>query len=226
MRKPVVDYRSFRFRRIKEPQYRHLWLLLGWVVYLAMFVLTERLIPAERCHVIHCALDDRIPFREIFLIPYVFWYFLVAGSEVYFALYHIESFRKLNTYIIITQVIAMAVYILFPNRQDLRPVVFPRDNLLTRGVGLLYAVDTNTGVCPSLHVAYSLALVSVWTKYRETGAFRKGFVVVWAVLICLSTLYIKQHSVVDVLAAAAVCLVAEAITYGLPRRSWFPKPAG
>ena len=42
----------------------------------------------------------------------------------------------------------MAVYIIFPNRQDLRPLVFPRDNLLTKGVALLYSVDTNTNVCP------------------------------------------------------------------------------
>ena len=213
MKKPTVDYRGFRLRRLNEPEFSHLTLLLGWVGYFTLYFLTENLIPPERCTPVHMWLDDVIPFCEWFLIPYVFWYFLVALSLVYFAFYNTDSFRRLQTYIIITQVLAMAAYILFPTRQDLRPPVFPRDNLLTRGVALLYRVDTNTGVCPSLHVAYSLGIASVWVKERDVSRYWKAFVVAAVILICLSTMFIKQHSAVDFFAALPVCLVAECIVY-------------
>ena len=76
MKKPVVDYRQFRFSKLKDPQFSHLLLLLGWVVYFLLYLLTENLIPVERCYPVHCWIDDVIPFCEVFVIPYVFWYLL------------------------------------------------------------------------------------------------------------------------------------------------------
>ena len=213
MKQPVVDYRAFRLSRIHEPQYRHLKLLLGWVGYCALYFLTENLIPAASCHPVHTFVDDLIPFCEGFLIPYVFWYGLIVFSLGYFLLYDIPSFRSLQSYIIITQVVAMAIYILYPTRQDLRPEVFPRDNFLTDCVALLYSVDTNTGVCPSLHVAYSIGIASVWLKKKDAHILMKCFVVVAVVLICLSTMFIKQHSAVDFFAAIPVCLLAEWLVF-------------
>lgn len=214
MKKPVIDYRTFRLSKINEPQFSHLKLLLGWVGYFILYFLTENLIPAESCYPVHCWLDDIIPFHEIFLIPYVFWYLLIVFSLGYFLLYNVDSFKRLQIFIIITQVVAMAAYILFPTRQDLRPVEFPRDNFLTQIVGFLYSVDTNTGVCPSLHVAYSLGIASVWLKEKAAHPLFKAFVVVAVILICLSTMFIKQHSAVDFFAALLVGLLAEGIVYG------------
>ena len=220
MKKPVVDYRTFRLRKINEPQFSHLKLLLGWVGYFALYFLTENLIPPESCTPVHMWLDDVIPFCEWFLIPYVFWYVLIALSLGYFLLYNVDSFKRLQTYIIITQVVAMAVYIIFPTRQDLRPEVFANENLLTRCISFLYSFDTNTGVCPSLHVAYSLGIASVWTKEKGIQPAWKGFVVFSVVMICLSTMFIKQHSAVDFFAAIPVCLLAEGIVY---KDRWFKR---
>ena len=214
MKKPVVDYRAFRLRKLNTPQFSHLKLLLGWVGYFALYFLTENLIPAERCTPMHMWLDDLIPFCEWFLIPYVFWYALIVFSLGYFLLYNVDSFKRLQTFIIITQATAMVIYILFPSRQDLRPEVFERDNLLTQAVAFLYNFDTNTGVCPSLHVAYSIGIASVWVKEKSAHVLWKAFVVVAVIFICLSTMFIKQHSAVDFFAALPVCVLAEGIVYG------------
>lgn len=221
MRKPVVNYREFRLSRLNEPQFSHLKLLAGWIFYFTAYVLTERLIPAENCFPVHCWLDDVIPFCEWFLIPYVGWYLLIVGSLLYFLLYHVDSFKKLQTYIIITQAVAVVIYILLPSRQDLRPELFPRDNFLTRCTAFIYSVDTNTGVCPSLHVAYSLGIASVWLKEKAACRMWKACVVVAVVLICLSTLFLKQHSAVDAFAALPVCLLAEVVLYG--KSYWHPR---
>ena len=187
--------------------------MLGWIVYFAAYFLTENLIPAENCYVVHCWLDDVIPFHEIFVIPYVFWYLLIVGSLLYFALYNVPSFKNLMKFIIVTQVVAMIIYVVFPNRQDLRPAEFPRENMLSNLVGLLYTVDTNTNVCPSLHVAYSIGIASVWVKEKDVSWAVKAFVVVAAILICLSTMFIKQHSAVDFFVALPVCLLAEILVF-------------
>lgn len=213
MRKPVVDYRAFRLSKINDPQFSHLKLLLGWILYFALYFLTENLISEENCYVIHSSLDDMIPFCEVFVIPYVGWYFLIIGSLVYFALYNVDSFKSLQTFIIITQIAAMTVYIVFPNMQDLRPAQFPRDNIFTQAVAFLYSFDTNTNVFPSLHVAYSIGIASVWLKESAVSGIWKAAVVVFAVLICMSTVFIKQHSILDTFAALPVCLLAEGIVY-------------
>lgn len=220
MKKPVVDYRTFRLSKLNDPEFSHLKLLGGWIMYFIFYFLTENLIPAERCTPMHCIFDDMIPFREEFVIFYVGWYLLIAGSLVYFALYNIEGFRNLSKYIIVTQVVAMAAYILFPSRQDLRPEVFPRENFFTWVVNILYTVDTNTGVCPSLHVAYSLGIASTFLKDRDVKAWWKVTVVILAILISLSTAFIKQHSVVDIFAALALGVLAEALIYG---KYWMQK---
>lgn len=223
MKKMTVDYKNFRPSKINDPPFSHLKLLLSWPVYFAMYFLTENFIPVEKCYVIHSPLDDYIPFCEFFVIPYVFWYALIAGSLLYFLLYNVESFKKLQIYIIITQIAAMAVYIIFPNVQNLRPETFVRDNIFTDIINLLYTLDTNTNVFPSLHVAYSIGIVSIWTKEKAAPLGVKLFVVISAILICLSTAFIKQHSVLDGFAALPVCLTAEFIVYGKYYRSKLTK---
>jgi len=214
VRKPEVDYRQLRLSRLGEPRFAHLKLLLGWVGYFALYLLTENLIPPERCHVIHSPLDDLIPFWEGFVVAYVFWYVLIVGSLLFFLLYEVDSFRRLQIYIIVTQVVAMAVYILYPSRQDLRPAVFPRENVFTWVLGIIYSVDTPTGVFPSLHVAYSLGIASAWLKSRAASPWVKGFVTAAALVICVSVAFVKQHSVLDIFSALPLCLLAEAVAFG------------
>ena len=221
MKKPVVDYREFRLSRINEPRFAHLKLLGGWIAYLLLYFITENLIPVERCHVIHSALDDMIPFTEGFLIFYCYWYVLLVGSLLYFLLYDILSFKRLQIYIMITQAVAMVTYIIFPSVQLLRPDTFARDNLLTRLAAFIYAFDTPTGVCPSLHVAYSVGIASVWCRRRESSLAWKACMVFSAIAISLSTAFVKQHSVVDIAAALPVCLLAEYLVFGPTRlRRW------
>ena len=214
MKTPVVDYREFRLTKLNDPRFSHLKLLGGWIGYFIMYFLTENLIPMERMHVIHCALDDVIPFNEYFLIFYCSWYAWIVISLLYFMLYDIDSFRRLQVFIIITQVVAMVVYIVYPSIQLLRPEVFPRENALTALMAFIYNFDTPTGVCPSLHVAYSMGIASVWCKRKETPVGLKVFMVCLLVMISISTAFVKQHSVVDIIAAIPLGMLAEYLVFG------------
>lgn len=209
MKKPAVDYRKLRLSNLHSPEYRHLFLLLGWVGFFIAYYLTERWIPPEACHRIHSPLDDKIPFCEWFVIFYVLWYGLIVLSLGYFLLYSPLRFKQLQSYIIITQILAMAVYVIYPSRQDLRPAVFPRENLLSRVVGILYRIDTPTGVFPSLHVAISVGIASTWLRNRQASIWLRLAITLFCLGVCASVVFIKQHSVLDILGAIPICLIAE-----------------
>jgi len=217
MRDTLYDYRGLRLSNIASPRYRHLLLLLIWVAYFALYILTERLIPEESCAVMHCGLDDAIPFCEYFVVFYVFWYLLIFGSLAYLLFCDVKSFSNLQIFIGITQLLAMFCYIFFPTRQDLRPAVFERDNAFTWVLGIIYSVDTSTGVCPSLHVAYSCGVASVFWKKKSFPVWFRTATVVLVVCICLSTMFVKQHSAIDVCFGVITGIIAEVCVYGVPR---------
>lgn len=221
MKKQRVDYSGFSLRRLNEPRFQHTKLLAGWLAYFALYFITENLIPPERCHVVHGFLDDVIPFREGFVIFYVGWFFLVAGSLAYTFFYDVDRFKKLQTFLMITQALAMLCYIVYPSVQDLRPAVFPRQNVFTWALGIIYTFDTPTGVCPSLHVAYSLGILSVSLKDRDLAGWIKVALTVFVVMVCMAVCFVKQHSSIDVLTALPVCLFAEIVVYG--KDYWKPK---
>ncbi len=214
MKRQFYDYSGFRLSRMNEPRFRHVWLLAGWIFYFAMYFITENLIPASSCTPIHCALDDMIPFNEFFVIFYAGWYLLVFGSLAWYFFTDPKKFSRLQIFIIVTQVIAMTCYVLWPSRQDLRPEVFPRQNLLTALIAFIYSFDTSTGVCPSLHVAYSMGILSVCLKDETISKGVKAVLVFFVIMICLAVCFVKQHSALDVLAALPVSLAAEIVTYG------------
>ena len=215
MRKPEADYRKLRFHNLHIGEFRHLKLLLGWVIYFALYFLTEQLIKPENCHLIHSPLDDRIPFCELFALFYVGWYALIAFSLLWFLLYHINGFRHLQTYIFTAQMLATAVYILYPSRHALRPVTFPRQNILTDLMALIYRIDTPTGIFPSLHVAISLGIASAWLREKSVALWIRLAVALFCLGVCVSVAFVKQHSVLDIFGAIPLWFLGEWVAFFL-----------
>jgi hypothetical protein len=92
------------------------------------------------------------------------------------------------------------MFVLYPTCQNLRPEVFARDNFLTELMAWFYTTDTSTNVCPSLHVCGSLAAAFglVDTK-RFSAPGRRAVILLIAMTICVSTVFVKQHSILDML---------------------------
>ncbi len=206
---PVVDYRKLRLSNLTSERFRHLLLLLYWPVYGLLFLFVERFYAVDFYYPMHCILDDYIPFAEIFLIPYLFWFVFLVGIHLYTLLYDLDAFRKMMYFIIATYSVAILAYLFFPTCQNLRPEQFARDNILTRFMAHFYEFDTNTNVCPSIHVIGSFAVMfaGLHCKGLQNTAW-KAFFIITTILISLSTVFLKQHSVLDVLAALIVCAIA------------------
>lgn len=214
MQKPIVNYRKLRPNTISSAEFKHLKLLLFWPVFGLLFMFVERFYRVDYYYPMYCRFDDLIPFCEWFLIPYLFWFVYLIGMHLYTLLYDIDTFNRMMKYIIITYSAAMVIYFIFPTCQQLRPIEFERDNILTRFVASFYQFDTNTNVCPSIHVMGSLAVMeaALYSKAIKSKGVKTAFVIA-AVLICLSTVFMKQHSVLDVIAALPICLAAHFLCY-------------
>ncbi|MBE6973734.1 MAG: phosphatidic acid phosphatase [Ruminococcaceae bacterium] len=203
---------------------RHcLFLALYWPLYGLIFYAAEHLFRPYRYHVMHCALDDVIPFCEVFLIPYLFWFVYLLGIHLYTFFTNRPAFRRLMWFIILSYSIGLVFFYCYPTVQFLRPTDFPRDNILTELMAAFYRHDTNTNVCPSLHVVGAMA---VWYAARDTKLFaHRGWRLFFhtsTFLICISTVFLKQHSAIDVLVGFAVSYSVYLLVY---RRQEFRVPA-
>lgn len=205
------------FLRKKENRHlRYTWILIA---YLAAFFLVERIVPADRCAVSYLPLDDRIPLLEWFLIPYMLWLPMLAAMGTYLAVYDREGYRKYMIYMAVAFFSTLILYLLFPSKQELRPIQLPRQNFFTWGLGILYRCDTNTNVCPSLHVIGSFAVVfAAWNCKRLRRLRVQAWIWAGAFLVAVSTVFIKQHSILDLLLAVPHSIVAYELVYR-PRKS-------
>lgn len=216
----MVDLRKVRFHNITSPEFSHLLWVLYWPLYGLAFALLELLQPLERCHAVWCPLDARIPFCEWFFILYLFWFVFLIGMNIYLALWEPEAFRRFMRFIALTYSFTILVYLLYPTCQNLRPESFRHDNFLTRFAAAFYAFDTNTNVCPSLHVIGSLAVCfGAWDSRRFSAPRWKAAYFITALLISISTVFVKQHSAIDVAAAFMVSALGYRFVYvPLPKR--------
>lgn len=180
-------------------------LIFAGILLAYAFYLVSVHIPMER-HVIHVPLDDMIPFCEVFVIPYVWWYGFISGPLVWFFVKSREDFLDLGIYLLMGMWFCTIFFFVYPTCIDFLPQEFPRENFFTFLTGRLYAADEPANVFPSIHCFESVAIcIAIW-KSKRWGNHRKPRMVglLSAVFICLSTLFIKQHSVLD--AAAGVLL--------------------
>lgn len=209
-----TDFRRFRFSKLNTDEFRHLKLLIFWPIFGLFFTFVECFYNVGHYYSMHCPLDDMIPFCEWFLIPYLFWFVYLIGTIVYTFFFDVAAFKRMMYFIIITYSITMLIYLIFPTCQDLRPTQFARDNVLTRFVAWFYNFDTNTNVCPSIHVLGSVAaMLGLCDCRRLQNPKLKLLFILLCVLICISTVFMKQHSVLDVLAALPLCVIAYPICY-------------
>lgn len=193
----------------------HAWWGFYLPAYLASFFIIEHFI-TDNYWATQTVLDSYVPFCEWFIFPYVSWSPLLVVLGVYLILKDGEGFRRYMWYIMVTFTTAVVFCILIPNGQDLRPAVMEHHNLAAWLVEYTYSIDTNTNVFPSVHV---VGVIDAWFAIWHTRGLKKRAwrwsTAVYGVLIIASTVFIKQHAVIDVLAGLVVGFLGNYIVYGI-----------
>ena len=195
-------------------KYKHFLLILYFPFYLLSFRFLETMKPDE-IHIIDCALDQYIPFIEVFIIPYILWFAFMGVTGFYFLFRESKSFVKMMYFGMAGMTLFLFISYIYPNGLDLRPEVFPRENIFTDLVRMIYSNDTSTNVLPSIHVFNSVGVccaIHYSEKLRRHPAILKGSTVL-TVLIILSTMFVKQHSIVDVVTGLALSYIMWELVY-------------
>ncbi|MDY2682404.1 MAG: phosphatase PAP2 family protein [Faecalibacterium prausnitzii] len=194
----------------------HLWYQLYWVIYLVWFFWLDNTITQPK-YIIHAPLDDLIPFNEWFVIPYCSWFLLLVAVTALLWWKDTASYDKLCLMMFSGMTFCLIVYMLLPNGLDLRPTVeeIGRSNPAMWVMQLLWKADASVNVCPSIHCQSTacMAIAISESKLAEERPMLRPIALVWAALICLSTVFTKQHSVLDVVCGLAVAVVWLPVLY-------------
>ncbi len=202
---------------MKKEWFRYWWTLLYFPVYMFFFLLAERLF-TEDVNIIHMGLDDVIPFCEWFIIPYYLWFPFMAVFFVWIFFGDKEEYLRFVKFLYSGMTVFILISYLYPNGLMLRPEELPRENIATHVVEYLYRTDTSTNVFPSIHVFNTLGVMIAVAKSKRVmpSTIGKWAVELFGLLIILSTVFLKQHSVWDVLGALAFGVIFYLLYYYLP----------
>ena len=189
--------------------------LLYLVFYMIWFTILERL-PRTKFFDLSSELDTYIPFIVEFIIPYLSWFLFQAVWVVFVFFVDRKTYEQLTTMLMIGMTVFLVVSTFLPTKISLRPYYIESRGICAFLVRRLWAVDTPTNVWPSIHVFNTTALMmTLFTSQHPL--LRKNAVripvVFWCGMIVLSTMFLKQHSVGDVLAALALNGIAYVLVY-------------
>ena len=204
---------------IKNKYYGHLWYALILPAYLIAFFIVERVISPDRPNMFlsHISFDDFIPFWDFMVTFYILWFPMLFVIGLYLIFRDALGFKRYMTFIGISFFSMIVICLLFPNYQDMRPLNLGESRsvfsyILNR---FIYGNDTPTNVLPSVHVLGCFA-VSFGVIYSEDLRKKKWLViltVLLGILVSISTVFVKQHSVLDILAALPIAAICWLIVY-------------
>jgi membrane-associated phospholipid phosphatase len=201
---------------------RHAWwsLCLPYIIF--MFLLPERLVTADYW-VSYVPLDDYIPFFPPFVVFYLpmvshaFLYRPVAASQ------DGDGFRKYMLFMSLAYTLGAAIYILFPNgRTCARPPLRRGTYLPALSAGFTGSIRTRTSfrACMSSAASASPPPSMNEDHKAKVGQGPDGLL---SLLVMLSTVFIKQHSVLDLAAGlvygAMIYVIIYVFIFGLLKTS-------
>lgn len=207
-----MDFKAKAIGFIKK--YKHAWVFSYILIYMPWFLYLEKHVTSN-FHVIHSAVDDKIPFIEFFIVPYLLWFVFIVAIFLYFFFTDVRGFYKMSILMFVGMTLFLIISTFMPNGLNLRPVYFARDNIFVDMVKMLYRADTPTNVLPSLHAFNSIgACIAI----NHSDRLRQHKVISWcgyilATLIVLATMFLKQHSIIDVMAAVLMAYVLYQFVY-------------
>jgi membrane-associated phospholipid phosphatase len=152
------------------------------------------------------AVDPMIPLQPSWALIYGALYLFLIVLPVFVVRQEEQIQRTVFAYLSIW-LTSYVFFLAYPTAAP-RPPRVTGDGFLVWGLRTLYSADPPYNCFPSLHVAHSF--VSALTSYRV----HRGLGVVataCAALVAVSTLFTKQHYVLDVIAGVFLAVVAYSV---------------
>ena len=148
-----------------------------------------------------------VPLIKHFVLFYDLWYpFIIINT---FIVYKYD--KKLFNFLIVTMLIGAfmshVTFIIYPTMLE-RPTIEVK-NIIDWILDFTYKTDTPAANClPSMHCVYCFITSYYILKIENMNPKIKLSIVTFSILIVLSTIFIKQHIVEDVILALIYTIVA------------------
>lgn len=163
------------------------------------------LVQDRTLHVPELALDRALPLEPAWSL--VYGSLLLAAFLPVFVVHQQELVRRTINAFLAIWLFSFACFLVYPTVGS-RPEEYAGEGFAAWGLRLIYSSDHRYNCFPSLHVAQCfLAALACYRVHRGVG----GAACVWALLVGVSTLFTKQHYVLDAIAGAVIGCVAYAV---------------
>lgn len=166
------------------------------------------------------ALDRMIPFLPVFVIPYAVWVVYIYSCFLYFYFKDRKTYAVTLASYVICALVCYGIYFTFQTTVP-RPEI-SGNGLFEIMVRFIYERDEPYNCFPSIHCFSSYLVMKAFWKSGLRTPGKLAFVSATSILIILSTLFIKQHVVVDALAAV---LLVEIVYWTVSRLAVLANPA-
>ena len=169
-----------------------------YAVYLVWFFAMEK-IPNRNYHIVYSKLDDYIPFYKPAILMYSSWFLMLVIPFVY--LLKRKSYDNMYNIIIpmfLAMYISLIIYVIYPTALDIRVTDITGNDIFSWLIRKIQQVDAPNNVCPSIHVSTTVIIYNQFRKILKDNKKSKAFFLLWSVGICISTMLVKQHSIIDV----------------------------
>ena len=146
-----------------------------------------------------------IPFVPLFYWFYVSLYLLFFLPPFFL---DVPRLKVLGKRIIIATIISGVIFILFPASLGFERV--SPEGFYGQLFDTLFTLDLPHNMMPSLHVVYSALIIFAVMGSSKRRSIQ-GFALMWLVCICISTLLVHQHHLIDIVSAFALVWVVSKI---------------
>ncbi|WHY75147.1 phosphatase PAP2 family protein [Neobacillus sp. WH10] len=162
---------------------------------------------------ISTSIDQSIPFLSIFIIPYILWYAYMFCYLIYFCFKDTKVYIKTLMLIVIAELICFVIYFFFQTTVP-RPTIVS-DNFLNNLVQWIYTKDRPYNCFPSIHVLTTFTVMLASLHIKNKHILNTLCIHISGSLIIISTLFVKQHVIFDMIGSMFLVTFLYGISFEL-----------
>ena len=184
------------------------------LVYYATRLVTQQLTHFD----FSLPVDDTIPFIPAFSVVYILAYVQWTAGFIIIARESRELCYRVISGEIISKLICMALFLLVPTTMVRAEIV--SDGFFDTIVRSIYRLDAADNLFPSIHCLESWVCFRGAMQMKKVGLWYWYFTLLFSLLVFASTVLIKQHVAVDIIAGVLTAEIGQQIAQRIYPQEW------
>ena len=191
------------------PAYAYLPLALVVCINMLVYFATRPVSQGFTHYDLSLPIDGMIPFVSAFVVIYLLAYVQWIVGFILIARESREFCYRILSGEIIAKLMCLVLFLLLPTTMARAEIT--SDGFFSAIVRFIYQFDAADNLFPSIHCLESWICFRGAMRLKKVGPWYRYVSLVFSLLVFASTVFIKQHVVVDILAGVAVCELGQFI---------------